>query len=75
VLSESALDQLRALRRQMNDAGAVVIGTFFPLNQSFFLQSVDCNADGTAGQPDLRANRVHRQRALVQQHFQNAEIG
>ncbi len=59
----------------MHDASPPVFGIVSPLHQPFCLQAVNGDADGAAGQPDLSAECAHRKRALVQQRFQNAEVG
>ncbi len=44
-------------------------------NEPLFDQSINGHTDGSGGEPDLRADGVHRKRALVQENFQDAKIG
>jgi hypothetical protein len=38
-------------------------------------QAIDGHTDGSRREPDLWANRIHRERALMPENFQDAEIG
>src|SRR5258708_26398418 len=74
MVGESERDQLASFGRQVNDARAAVCGIVLALDQSFFLQTVDRDADGTAGEPDRLAKNIHRQRAFVQQNLKHSKI-
>ena len=44
-------------------------------NEPLFNQPIDGHTDGTGSEPDFRADRVHREGTLIQEDFQDAEIG
>ena len=58
----------------MDDARPPVFVIVFPLHQPFCFQPVNGDADRSAGQANLGAEHIHRERALVQQRFQNTEV-
>jgi hypothetical protein len=58
----------------VNDTRAAVVGIGLALDEAFILQAVDRDTDGTAGEPDLLAERIHRQRAFVEQNLEHAKI-
>src|SRR5436309_4164765 len=74
MLGERALDQLASLRRQVNDARAAVFGIVLALDQGFFLQTVDRDANRATGEPDLLTESIHRQRTFVQQNFEHSKV-
>jgi len=74
VLAKSASNQRPSL--WVSSTGApggrrVIVARDEPL----FYQAIDGHADGTGRQPDFGPNGVHWQRALMEENFQDAEIG
>ena len=65
----------RPLACQFNPAHAAVVGVILARNEPFFNQPIDGHANGSGREPDLWADRIHRERALMQENFQDAEIG
>jgi hypothetical protein len=74
VLPKPARDQRTSLRCQFNLAHTPVAGVIFARDESFFYQSIDRHADRAWRQPHLRTHRIHWQRSLMQERFENAEI-
>ena len=60
---------------QFNPAHAAVVRVILARNEPFFDQPIDGHADGSGSEPDLWADGIHRERALMQENFQDAEIG
>ena len=75
VLAKPAGNQRPALRCQFNPAHAAVVRVIFARDEPFFNQPIDGHADGSGREPDFRADGIHRERALMQENFQDAEIG
>src|SRR5438874_13573941 len=44
-------------------------------NEPSFNQPIDSHADGSRSEPDLRADGIDRERALMEEDFQDTEIG
>jgi len=74
VLPKPARDQRPSLCSQFNLADAPVARVIFARDEAFFDQSIDCDADGARREPDFWADGIHRERALMQENFQDAEI-
>ena len=91
MLAKSPGNQRPSLGCQFNPAHAAVVRVILARNEPFFNQAIDSHADGSrrepdwadgvdgagrgSGEPDLRADRIDRERALMQENFQDAEIG
>src|SRR5712692_1401355 len=74
MLSEGWKNEVLAARGEGDDANAPVLGALDPADQAFRDETVHGNADRTWGEIDDRAYRIDRQRPLVEQRFQHAEI-
>ncbi len=75
MLAKAAGDQRTALRGEFNPAHAAVVGVVFARDEPFFNEPIHGHANGSGREPDLWANRIHRERAFMQENFQDAEIG
>src|SRR4029078_7314840 len=56
-------------------AHAAVASVILARDESFFHQTIDGYTDGSRSEPDLWTDGVHGERALVQENFQDSEIG
>ena len=75
MLLKSASNQRPSFGCQFNPAHPAVVRVILARNQSFFNQAIDSHADGSGSEPDFRADGIHRERAFMQEDFQDAEIG
>ncbi len=75
VLAKASGNQRSSLGRQFNPAHPSVVRVILARNEPSFNQPIDSHADGSRSEPDLWANRIHRERAFMQERFQDAEIG
>src|SRR5437868_6294361 len=75
MLAKSAGDQRPSFGCQLNPAHPAVVRVIFARNEPFFNQSIDGDTDGSGREPDFRADGIDRERALMQENFQDAEIG
>jgi hypothetical protein len=75
VHTEPALDERAALGCQFNLAHPSVAGAAFAGNQPFPDQPIHCDTDGSRREPDHGANGVDGEGALVEERFQDPEIG
>lgn len=71
---ENPLDQFSTRPGQRDEGNAAIIRAGLTANQSLFLEAIDCGGDRTTGQHYLTSNRIHWQRALMQEDFQDREI-
>ena len=75
MLAKTTRNQRPAFRCQFNPANAAVVRVIVARDEAFSNQAIDGHANRSGREPDLRADRIHRERALMQEHFQDAEIG
>ena len=75
MLSKAAGDQRTALGGEFNPAHAAIVGMVFARDEPFLDEPIHGHANLSGREPDLWANRIHRERALMQENFQDAEIG
>ena len=68
-------DQRLALGCRINLAHPAIGGAVLARHQPLLDQSINGYADGSRRKPNLRADRIHRERPLMQKHFEDAEIG
>ena len=50
---------------QFNPAHPAIVRVIFARDESFLNQPIDGHTNGTGSEPDLRADRVHRERAFI----------
>src|SRR5580692_6480961 len=74
MLSEGWNNEVPAARGEGDDPNAPVLGALDPADQAFRDETVHGNADRAWREIDDRAYRIDGQRALMEQHFQHAEI-
>ena len=75
MLAKSPGNQRTSLGCQLNPAHSAVVRVILARNEPFSNQSVDGHTDGSGSEPDFRADGIHRERAFMQEDFQDAEIG
>ena len=75
MLAKPAGNQRPSLGCQFNPAHAAVVRVILARNEPFFNQAIDGHANGSRSEPDFRADGIDRERALMQEHFEHAEIG
>ena len=75
MLAKSAGNQRPSFRCQFNPAHAAVVRMILARNEPFFNQAIDSHADRSGSEPDFRADGIDRERALMQESFEYAEIG
>ena len=74
VYLENPPDQGSPRSGQRDKGNAAIIRAGLTANQSLFFEAIDCGSNRTAGQHDLTSDCIHRQRALMQEDFQDREI-
>jgi len=75
VLAKSASNQRPSLWGQFHLAHPAVARVIIARDEPLFYQAIDGHADGTGRQPDFGPNGVHWERTLMEEDFQDAEIG
>ena len=75
VLAKPAGNQRPSFGCQFNSAHPAIVRVILARNEPSFNQPIDSHADGSRREPDLWANRIHREGALMKENFQDAEIG
>jgi hypothetical protein len=71
---ENPPDQCSPRSGQRDKGNAAIIRAGLTANQSLFFEAIDCGGNRTASQHYLTSDRIHRQRALMQEDFQDREI-
>src|ERR1700761_2618689 len=75
VLAKSPANQRPSLGCQFNLVHPAVVGVILARNEPFLNQPINRNTDRSRREPDLGADRIDRERSLMQQNFQYSEIG
>ena len=75
MLAESASNQRPPLGGQFDLAHPAIPGLVVARNERFFDQPINGDADRTRSEPDFWADCIDRKRPLVEQRFEDAEIG
>jgi len=75
MFAKGSSDQSPTLPCELNPADPSIGGLFFAHDESLSNQAIDGNTDGPRSKPDFWPDRVDWQGTLVQQRFQDAEIG
>ena len=65
----------RPFRCQFNPAHAAVVRMIVARDEPFFNQAIDGHTNGSRSEPDFWADGIDRERTLVQERFEHAEIG
>src|SRR6266481_1660654 len=75
VFAKNRRDQSFAFWCERHDADAPILRTLDPAYQAPFDEAVNGRADRAGRKVHLWADRIHRQRPLVEEHFQYPEVG
>src|SRR5256886_16178888 len=75
MLAKPAANQRPSFRRQFNPAHAAAVRVLIARDEAFSDQAIDGHTNGSGSEPNFWADGVDRKRALVQENFQDAEIG
>ena len=75
MLAKPADNQRPPFGCQLNPAHSTIVWVILARNEPSFNQPIDSHADGSRREPDLWANRIDRERALMEENFQDAKIG
>jgi hypothetical protein len=74
VLAENWNEDPVPLLSQRNGANAAIALALHTTDQPLLVKSIDCNADRSGIEVDLRADSIHWHRSLMEQYVKNAEI-
>ena len=75
MIGERAADQLFAGLSEMHDSRAAVAWVIATFDEPLGFHPIDGGGDGSAGEVDHLADRVHWRRSFVEDDFEDGEIG
>jgi len=75
MIAKSGSDQGSTFACELNPADPSIGGLLFSGDESFSNKAIDGDTNGPGSEPDFGTDGVDGEGALVQQRFQNAEIG